>query len=798
MPSPHSFDRSQPGVRVLQRDFRLPLMLLALLTFTVAVVWRVKIVESQLVQSNAITAARKHVEALELFRDVYTSEVIDKVRGHGIQVSHNYVELEGAIPLPSTLSILLGERLAETGDKGNSRLYSDYPFAGRAESGGVRDDFEREALKALRLDPKTEFYKFEEHNGQASIRYAAADIMFPACVKCHNTHPDSPKRDWMVGDVRGVLEVRVPLDHAVLRAQSSLSPVWWLIWIGAALSLALISLLARSNSRRLQTLSAWAENQERLASSERAKGVILNCVTDAIIAMDSEGFITEYNRAAEVMLGYKRENVLGLLVQDVLVPPAYREAHTQGLRRYNETGASNILGKDLELSALCADGSEIPVEISFGVLEESSGPTFTASLRNIADRVHARELLTNAMEDAVEASEAKSDFLAKMSHEIRTPMNGLLGFAEELENESLPEDARRESIALIRSSGEHLLQIINDILDISKIEAGKLDLEFLQISPAKLISEAVSTYRSLANDKDLVLDVQWEGPIPEHVRTDPTRLHQVLLNLLSNAIKFTEKGGVKVLSRMDMDAEDGPKLEIEVSDTGIGLSPEQSARVFDSFVQADNSTTRRFGGTGLGLPISQQLAEMLGGGIELTSELGSGSTFRVNIDTGPLEGVQLLEGEALRNTLSEPDSPRSEQLRLSQRLLVAEDNAVNQLLVRRILEGAGAKVDIVENGREAIEYIDAATKAQAPYGLILMDMQMPVLDGYAATRELRTTGYTGKIMALTANAMLEDRARCMAAGCDDVVSKPINRTELLQAILYLSDDSSPSPGDSAS
>lgn len=772
-------------------------MLLALLVFTSAVIWRVKVVESQLVRSNAVTAARKHVETLELFRDVYTSEVVDKVKGTEILVSHNYAELEGAIPLPATLSILLGERMAEMGDGGSSRLYSDYPFRGRVASGGAHDDFERKALDALKLDPEAEYYLFEEHDGRASIRFAAADLMRPACVECHNTHPDSPKRDWKVGDVRGALEVRVPLDQAIIRAHASLLPVWFLVWIGVALSLTLMTLLARSNSRRSQALLAWAENQERLAASERAKGIILNCVTDAIIAMDSDGFITEFNRAAEAVLGYKRKDVLGLLVQDVVVPHSMREAHTQGLRRYLKTGVSHVLGKDVELTALCADGRVIPVEISFGVLEESSGTTFTACLRNIADRVRARELLTSAMHDAVEASKAKSDFLAKMSHEIRTPMNGILGFAGELENADLPEDERRESIALIRSSGEHLLQIINDILDISKIEAGKLECEFLQVSPAKLISQVVSSYRALASDKGLELEIFWEGPIPALVRTDPTRLRQVLLNLLSNAIKFTSTGRVRMVSRLTRNPDSEPTLEIDVIDTGIGLSPEQSKNVFEPFVQADNSTTRRFGGTGLGLSLSLQLAEMLGGGIEILSELGVGSTFRTTIGVGDLEGVELLEGEALQAAMTESGPSTDVQLRLSQRLLVVEDNAVNQLLIRRILERAGAGVDLAENGREAIELIDAASNGQNPYDLILMDMQMPVLDGYEATEELRGAGYSGKIVALTANVMLEDRARCMAAGCNEVLSKPINRTELLQTILYLAKDEDSSAGGTA-
>jgi signal transduction histidine kinase/DNA-binding response OmpR family regulator len=385
------------------------------------------------------------------------------------------------------------------------------------------------------------------------------------------------------------------------------------------------------------------------------------------------------------------------------------------------------------------------------------------------------------------ANRAKSEFLANMSHEIRTPMTAILGFAESLDSE-LSEAERREAVSTIRRNGEHLLQIINDILDISKIEAGKLEMQTATCSPCQIVSEVASLMRVRAERKGLSFTVHYEGPVPETIRSDPIRLRQVLINLVNNAIKFTEQGGVRLEVRLLRGELAEPMLRFDVVDTGIGMDPQQLANLFQPFNQVDSSPTRRFGGTGLGLVISKRIVHMLGGSLTVVSAAGSGSTFTLQVPTGPLENVPLWNNPAEAGWVNPPSKPKAlPVMRLSCRILLAEDGPDNQRLICFLLKKAGARVDVAENGKLAVEKALAAEQADAPYDVILMDMQMPVMDGYAATRTLRERGYRRPIIALTAHAMTGDREKCLSAGCDDFATKPIDRPKLIATIRrYLS------------
>ncbi len=397
--------------------------------------------------------------------------------------------------------------------------------------------------------------------------------------------------------------------------------------------------------------------------------------------------------------------------------------------------------------------------------------------------------LRETMLRAEEANRTKSEFLANMSHEIRTPMTAILGFTEVLQDYATGENTSPElvkAVETIQRNGEHLLQIINDILDLSKIEAGKLRVEKIHCHPGQIAAEVVSLMRVRADTKRLDLKLEYEGAIPETILTDPTRLRQILLNLVGNAIKFTEVGEVRLRMCLCADAAEGPALRFDVVDTGIGLSAEQATQLFQPFTQADTSTTRRFGGSGLGLTISKRLAEMLGGTITVQSALGHGSTFQVTIATGPLAGARMIEHPLTevprRNLSSDAEENANEPIILSARILLAEDGPDNQKLLAFILKKAGAEVTIADNGRIAIEATRTAAEQGHPFDVILMDMQMPVLDGYQATAELRRLGYQGPIIALTAHAMPKDREKCLQAGCDDYATKPISRRELLETI----------------
>ncbi|MDB5288888.1 MAG: luxQ 3 [Phycisphaerales bacterium] len=407
---------------------------------------------------------------------------------------------------------------------------------------------------------------------------------------------------------------------------------------------------------------------------------------------------------------------------------------------------------------------------------------------NITPRKLAEEEMQKAKELAELANHSKSAFLANTSHELRTPMTAILGYAEMLLDPNQSPADRRSCAQTIRRNGEHLLHIINDLLDISKIEAQKVTVEKLIYPLPQLIADAIGLTRPSAIKKGLRFEVEFSDEIPATIETDPLRSKQVLANLINNAIKFTNSGSVTLRVRREI-SYFRHSIHFEISDTGIGMTDEQIAKLFQPFTQADASTTRRFGGTGLGLTISKRLAKLLGGDITVSSIPGSGSTFTFTIDGGLREGVELLHGLTADQLSIGAEQQFQDDLRLQGRVLLAEDGEDNQNLIATHLRRAGLEVAIAVNGREAIEMM----KSQ-PFDLILMDMQMPELDGYGATRALRQQGFTLPIVALTANAMAEDRVKCIEAGCSDYLPKPISRLQLLHATakyLKASHDSAP-------
>jgi signal transduction histidine kinase/DNA-binding NarL/FixJ family response regulator len=389
--------------------------------------------------------------------------------------------------------------------------------------------------------------------------------------------------------------------------------------------------------------------------------------------------------------------------------------------------------------------------------------------------------LAKARNAALESVRAKAEFLANMSHEIRTPMTAILGYVRLLSERTISDGEHTEYLTTIRRNGEHLLRILNDILDLSKIDAGRMTLERIACSPAELVNEVASLMRARALEKGIALEVDYRGPIPAHIQADPTRMRQVLLNLVGNAIKFTEVGRVRIGVALQRHEDGTGQLQIDVEDTGCGLSEGAQATLFDSFMQADASTTRTFGGTGLGLAISKRLAHMLGGDITVRSTIDEGSTFTLTVETGPLDRVPMLVDptEALRP----PTRPASAmRLTAPARVLLVEDAIDNQRLLALHLRDAGAVVDTAADGITACERAMDAVAAGAPFDVILMDVQMPKLDGYHATARLRGMGYEGAIVALTAHAMERERRRCLDAGCDDFLSKPVEPAELIAMI----------------
>ncbi|MBP7933029.1 MAG: response regulator [Phycisphaerae bacterium] len=562
----------------------------------------------------------------------------------------------------------------------------------------------------------------------------------------------------------------------------------------------------------------------RLRASEVRTQAIVEIADDGIVIADAGGVILSWNSAAERIFGYSAAETVGHSLVDLIVPERYRETKGAAMRRFARDGQGRALGTTLELTALHKSGAEFPIELTLSAFRDASGFMALAMVRDITqrkltelrEREQAAQLaaknealeaqrqqlraqhdellavnaaLVQARNTAEAASRAKSEFLANMSHEIRTPMTAILGFAENLLLPDLPPQEARSAAETIRRNGEHLLAIINDILDLSKIEAGKLEIERIACSPRQILSEVATLFRGAAEAKQLNLKIESLGPIPDKIRCDPTRLRQILQNMVGNAVKFTASGSVGVLVSEGETAAGARFLQFDVIDTGVGMTEEQSRRLFEPFMQADSSTTRQFGGTGLGLTLTRHLAELLGGTAELVrSAPGQGSHFRFTV-----AAVTADEETAAAGTVTWPEGCLTEPLpadspRIEARVLLAEDGPDNQRLISFMLHRMGVEVTVANDGRKAVNEVLASMEMGQPYDAVLMDVQMPTCDGYEATRLLRAAGYEKPIIALTAQAMAGDRQKCIAAGCDDYISKPIHRVRLSEVLQHLLND----------
>jgi PAS domain S-box-containing protein len=466
--------------------------------------------------------------------------------------------------------------------------------------------------------------------------------------------------------------------------------------------------------------------EHELQTSEIRYRRLFESAHDGIIILDATtAKVLDANPFMADLLGYPREHFIGKELWEIGVLKD-QEMSRSAMATLQKVGRIRYENLPLEHK----DGRHIPVEFVSNVYREGRRNVIQCNIRDITERKRLTEDLATARRDADAANRAKSEFLANMSHEIRTPMSGILGFAEMLLVKDPEECAQIGCVQIIRRNASHLLELINEILDLSKIEAGQMKVERVSCDLPELLAEVISLMRHRAVVKGLKFGVKFEGPIPTLIQSDPMRLRQILVNLLGNAVKFTDAGSIDLRVADDGAGGSDIVLHIDVIDSGIGLAQEQLARLFRPFTQGDASITRKFGGTGLGLTISRQLARLLGGDVTVESQPRIGSTFTLKIDGGASAGVQFLHDLTEAALPKTGDHRTRENIRLNGRILLVEDGIDNQVLLRMQLSDAGATVIPALNGEIAVDF--ATTQ---PFDLILMDMQMPVMDGYAATRD---------------------------------------------------------------
>ena len=569
----------------------------------------------------------------------------------------------------------------------------------------------------------------------------------------------------------GIL-LRSPDDVVVLKL-----PSWWttgraltvlsLLATVVILALGWITLLRRRVRQQTETIRLKYEHE--VALEEQYRDLFENA-NDLIQCVDPQGRLVYVNPAWRKTLGYSEADVPGLLVFDLI----RADCREYWLALFERLLAGEHVDR-IEMELASKGGATVVLEGNADCKFVDGKPVSIRSiLRNVTERKRAEQELRKAKEAAEAANRAKSEFLANMSHEIRTPMNGVLGMTELVLDTELTTE-QRDYLGMVKSSADSLLGVINDILDFSKIEAGKLELECVEFKLRGRLDLTLKTLALRARQKGLELHSEVAPEVPENLVGDPGRLCQVLINLIGNALKFTEKGEVNVQVTVERDEGDGVWLQFTVKDTGVGIPEDKHASIFEAFTQADGSTARRYGGSGLGLTISRRLVEMAGGHIWVESTVGKGSTFHFTERFGMGELRPEKKGPMPADQSSRPGPRRP----LS--ILLAEDNTINQELAVRQLEKLGHSVAIANNGLEALGRLD-----ERDFDLVLMDVQMPEMDGFEAASAIRRneqgTGRHIPIIAMTAHAIEGDRERCLASGMDGYVPKPVRPRELFAAI----------------
>ncbi|MBV1883012.1 MAG: DUF3365 domain-containing protein [Pseudomonadales bacterium] len=628
-----------------------------------------------LIKNSALSYADIYSTAIEEFRSLYTSEVVSILsKSNDISVRHDYKEHRNAVPLPATLSMLLGEKIGQRTEGAQVKLYSQYPFPWNKSKGGLQDNFSKNAWQQLTDNPYIPYYRFVETPAGLSLKYAKADLMRERCVDCHNNHPDTPKNDWKVGDVRGILQVTLPL-HTLLEAS--------------------------------------------------LKELYISFFVYCIVLLSGLFFIFK-------------------IVSDLKVTTAELER------------------KAINLST-------------------------EATIRKAAEE----EALSN-QKRAEEASSAKSAFLSTMSHELRTPMNAIIGFTGLLIRRFENGDKQLKLLTRIEIASNTLLSLINDILDLSKVEAGKINFERIEFDFYKTIDTAISLFYDQASEKKIELTLKISPEIPSTLYGDPVRLCQIMTNIVGNAIKFTPSGTVQIKIDLVQLTHDKATLGFSIQDSGIGMNEAQQSVIFDPFVQADDSTSRKFGGSGLGLAICKRLVNLMEGRISVTSELNAGSCFHFNINLfrqletalndatesqnkGKSDNSQLEQISQPQKELTMPTPQRlAEQsnntdFQSTIRILLAEEHIENRHAITSILDEMEYDYSVAVDGDELLDMLD-----KEQYDMVMVGIVLSNKDAFEITGTLRAKHQNKNIpiIGLCSTKLHVDADNCLVAGMNEYIVAP--------------------------
>ncbi len=658
------------------------------------------------------------------------------------------------------------------------------------------DPWETRALQWFDAGRK-EVFELQRKNGEAQFRFMIPLMVEASCLVCHGG------QGYRVGDVRGGISVSMkaqPFFDAQARHRDNLISLHVVVYLLIA---GLIYLFSDRSRRQMLALEQVKDQQEALIARRTEELAVSNrqleaeirvreqarddihkawreldslveWAPDAMLTATAEGHIVRVNAQAAELFGYTRDELSSMTVAS-LIPERFRRRHLDYWTHFFSNPGKRRTGGRNDLMVLARGGREIAVEIGLNHTRREGRSLAIVTLRDVTERKHYEQELRRARDEAEAANRAKSSFLANMSHEIRTPMNAILGIGYLLQESGL-EAKQRRYVEKIRVSAQTLLRLLNDILDLSKVEAGRLDLENMDFALDQLLDQTGTIVGIGARDKGIAVNIEAGVDTPNVLKGDPLRLQQVLINLMGNAVKFTDKGQVSLRVAPVEIGPDRIRLEFVVRDTGIGIPKDQQQRLFEAFSQAESSTTRRYGGTGLGLAISQHLVNLMGGELAVRSEEGRGSVFSFVAEFEPGD-AGVLGGETL-----DGDGGDRHRARLQgANLLLVEDDRINQEVTKDILQRAGAQVACADSGEAALEQIERQGR---PFDGILMDVQMPGMDGFETVRRIRRQADRGglPIIALTASTRLEDRERCLAAGMNDFVPKPIDVDRLLSTL----------------